>query len=181
MVDIQFGRDPGDDIDIQALLGEIAANITAAASGSRSNPSDVSVTVKESGTGDVPSNPEALAGTIASSSSMHSPERIPGQRELAKPALTAPSEDDDEAFSWEQSFNQVIIDMDLRFRDVKAAVPIFTNDLSYTRNAFIRPIVAFLKSVLTFADDHAERLAGSDLRITDLSPFTIVFPVPTKL
>jgi len=41
----------------------------------------------------------------------------------------------------------VIIDIDLRFRDLKAAVPIFTTDLSYVNNALIRPIVAFMKYV----------------------------------
>jgi distribution and morphology protein 31 len=39
----------------------------------------------------------------------------------------------------------VTIDIDLRFRDLKAAVPIYTTDLSVTNNAFIRPIVAFIK------------------------------------
>ena len=40
---------------------------------------------------------------------------------------------------------QVTVDIDLRFRDLKAAVPIYTSDLSVTNNAFIRPIVAFIK------------------------------------
>jgi len=73
-------------------------------------------------------------------------QRIPGQRELAKPALSPPesakiseSENDTEP--------KVVIDIDLRFRDVKAAVPIFTNDLSYVNSALIRPIVAFMKYV----------------------------------
>lgn len=140
VVDIRFGRDPGEDIDIHALLGEIAANITAAASGTRPAPPDVLGFGKDHG---VEGEPSVSEGTSAPLASINPPERIPGQRELAKPALTAPSEED--AGSWEQSINQVVIDIDLRFRDVKAAVPIFANDLSYTRNALIRPIVAFLK------------------------------------
>ena len=40
---------------------------------------------------------------------------------------------------------RVIIDIDLRFRDLKAAVPLFAADLSYVNNALIRPIVAFMK------------------------------------
>jgi hypothetical protein len=40
---------------------------------------------------------------------------------------------------------QVTIDIDLRFRDLKAAVPLYTTDLSVTNNALIRPIVAFIK------------------------------------
>jgi distribution and morphology protein 31 len=46
---------------------------------------------------------------------------------------------------------KVVIDIDLRFRDVKAAVPMFTSDLSYVNNALIRPIVAFVKSVVLFS------------------------------
>lgn len=124
------------------MLGEIAANISAAASGSSPDSPDVSGAGKDDGAEGEPSVSE---GTAAPLPSMNPPERIPGQRELAKPALTAPSEEDDGSFTWEQSINQVIIGIDLRFRDVKAAVPIFANDLSYARNALIRPIVAFLK------------------------------------
>lgn len=40
----------------------------------------------------------------------------------------------------------VVIDMDVRFKDTKAAVPLFTRDISYTNNAFVRPIVAFMNA-----------------------------------
>lgn len=77
-------------------------------------------------------------------------DRIPGQRELAKPPLSAPSDE----VEWhgrqgenegEKEKQRVIVDIDLRFRDLKAAVPIFSQDLSYTHSALIRPIVAFMK------------------------------------
>ncbi|BGP53591.1 Mitochondrial distribution and morphology protein 31, mitochondrial precursor [Rhodotorula sphaerocarpa] len=38
----------------------------------------------------------------------------------------------------------VAIDLDVRFRDLKAHVPYFTSDLSYINNALVRPIVAFI-------------------------------------
>ena len=69
-------------------------------------------------------------------------DRIPGQRELAKPPLVAPSTD-----LGEDEPDKVVIDIDLRFRDVKAAVPLFTQNLSYVNNALTRPIVAFMKWV----------------------------------
>jgi distribution and morphology protein 31 len=69
-------------------------------------------------------------------------DRIPGQRELAKPPLVAPTTDLAED---EPDKPRVVIDIDLRFRDVKAAVPLFTENLSYVNNALIRPIVAFMK------------------------------------
>lgn len=101
---------------------------------------------------DLPFN--AIIGEIAdaistSLSANGNPEldRIPGQRELAKPALSAPQtvESNDE----EGNLN-VVIDVDLRFRDLKAAVPLFTSELSYVNNALIRPIVAFMKWVELF-------------------------------
>jgi mitochondrial distribution and morphology protein 31 len=69
-------------------------------------------------------------------------ERIPGQRELAKPPLSVPQKHREDE---EQGQDKVVIDIDLRFRDLKAAVPIWTNELSYSSNALIRPIVAFMK------------------------------------
>lgn len=72
-------------------------------------------------------------------------DRIPGQRQLAKPPLTAPSDAEDDEQS--QKGKNLIIDIDLRFRDLKAAVPIFTNELSHVNNAAVRPIVAFMKLV----------------------------------
>ncbi|KAI0044223.1 hypothetical protein FA95DRAFT_1562481 [Auriscalpium vulgare] len=67
-------------------------------------------------------------------------ERIPGQRALAKPPLTAP----DQVQGADSAC--VVLDIDLRLRDLKAAVPIWTNDLSYSSNALIRPIVAFMNA-----------------------------------
>ena len=69
-------------------------------------------------------------------------DRIPGQRELAKPPLSVPQKHH-EGGGHDQ--DKVVIDIDLRFRDLKAAVPIWTKGLSYSSNALIRPIVAFMK------------------------------------
>ena len=79
-------------------------------------------------------------------------ERIPGQRELAKPPLSVPQKHHEDE---EHEQDKVVIDIDLRFRDLKAAVPIWTNGLSYSSNALIRPIVAFMKWVVIWYDIHA--------------------------
>ena len=91
---------------------------------------------------------DAILGEIAdaittATTSLSLNDRIPGQRQLAKPPLTAPFDVEDREQS--QKGRKLIIDIDLRFRDLKAAVPIFTNDLSYVNNAAVRPIVAFMK------------------------------------
>lgn len=85
-----------------------------------------------------------IADAITTAATSAVSERIPGQRELAKPPLRAPSDRAD-GQRGENDPLRVVIDIDLRFRDLKAAVPIFTHDLSYTNNALIRPIVAFMK------------------------------------
>jgi distribution and morphology protein 31 len=42
------------------------------------------------------------------------------------------------------------MDLRIHLNDVRAAVPLFTKDISYVRNALIRPIVAYINSRRTF-------------------------------
>lgn len=51
-------------------------------------------------------------------------------------------EDDDKRF--------LVMDLRVHLNDVKAAVPLFTRDLSYINQALIRPIVAYINSQNTF-------------------------------
>lgn len=44
----------------------------------------------------------------------------------------------------------MIMDMRVHLNDVRAAVPIFTRDISYINNALVRPIVAYINSRRTF-------------------------------
>lgn len=44
----------------------------------------------------------------------------------------------------------IIMDMRVHLNDVRAAVPIFTRDISYVNNALVRPIVAYINSSRTF-------------------------------
>jgi distribution and morphology protein 31 len=44
----------------------------------------------------------------------------------------------------------LVMDLRIHLNDVRAAVPIFTRDLSYVNNALIRPIVAYINSRRTF-------------------------------
>jgi mitochondrial distribution and morphology protein 31 len=85
----------------------------------------------------------------AISTASQSLERIPGQRELAKPPLTAPEGEQHKEALQEmergEGVPKVVVDIDLRFRELKAAVPLFTNEMSYVSNALVRPIVAFMK------------------------------------
>jgi mitochondrial distribution and morphology protein 31 len=109
-------------------------------------------------TDDIPFNVilEEIADAISTSlGPSDSHDRIPGQRELTKPALSVPGEDNHHDT---HGGAQVVIDIDLRFRDLKVVVPLFAKDLSYANNALIRPIVAFMKYVLIFASFEYETL-----------------------
>jgi distribution and morphology protein 31 len=44
----------------------------------------------------------------------------------------------------------VIMDLRVHLNDVRAAVPIFTKDISYVNNALVRPIVAYINTKKTF-------------------------------
>ncbi|EIW63485.1 uncharacterized protein TRAVEDRAFT_114364 [Trametes versicolor FP-101664 SS1] len=100
---------------------------------------------------DAPDEPgfNALLGELAdalqtaASSVTANIERIPGQPQLAKPPLSAPS---DVSEGNDDDVPKVVVDIDLRFRDLKAAVPLFTPDLSYVNSALVRPIVAFMNA-----------------------------------
>ncbi|KAG5648459.1 hypothetical protein DXG03_003070 [Asterophora parasitica] len=96
-----------------------------------------------------------IVDSISTSLATANPElaRIPGQRELIKPALSAPQGTENEEEREEEKL-KVVVDIDLRFRDLKAAVPLFTDDLSYVNNALIRPIVAFMNANRTLVPIH---------------------------
>ena len=87
---------------------------------------------------------EAIS-TVASTQAARFVDRIPGQRELARPPISPPEDELEPETQSPAVRPMVSIDIDLRFRDVKATVPIFTRDLTYVNNALIRPIVAFIK------------------------------------
>ena len=48
----------------------------------------------------------------------------------------------------------LVMDLRVHLNDVRAAVPIFTRDLSYVNNALIRPIVAYINSRKAFIPIH---------------------------
>ncbi|KIK69246.1 hypothetical protein GYMLUDRAFT_237068 [Collybiopsis luxurians FD-317 M1] len=158
VLDIKFPKDPDDALALNVILEEIA---------------------------------DAISTTLSTAPALDPlRQRIPGQRQLAKPPLSAPEPDTALSASASASTSgygrsglghgeqddvkqsspgpgpgpgpgpsprpgaKVAIEIDLRFRDVKAAVPIFTSDLSYVNNALIRPIVAFMNANKTLVPIH---------------------------
>lgn len=59
-------------------------------------------------------------------------------------------DDDDHPAEAEEEDRFIIMDLRVHLNDVRAAVPIFTRDISYVNNALVRPIVAYINSKRTF-------------------------------
>ncbi|EJT48337.1 biogenesis-related protein [Trichosporon asahii var. asahii CBS 2479] len=139
VLDIKFPFHPDDDdVDIMAIFEEIGRNVA---------------TITHSGIHPDDAAGDHMSDTIAAIDSCGPGALIPGQARLARPPLRAPGSDSDEQ---DETKRQVVIDIDLRFRDLKAAVPVFTSDLSVTNNALIRPIVAFINANRTLIPIHCQ-------------------------
>ncbi|KAF2994816.1 Mitochondrial distribution and morphology protein 31, mitochondrial precursor [Curvularia kusanoi] len=59
-------------------------------------------------------------------------------------------DDDREEEAEDETPRFMIMDLRVHLNDVRAAVPIFTRDISYVNNALVRPIVAYINSKRTF-------------------------------
>lgn len=55
-----------------------------------------------------------------------------------------------EKLSQDDNKRYIVMDLRIHLNDVKAAVPLFTSDLSYVNQALIRPIVAYINAKKTF-------------------------------
>ncbi|CCH40474.1 Mitochondrial distribution and morphology protein 31 [Wickerhamomyces ciferrii] len=66
---------------------------------------------------------------------------------ILKPKKNEDDHEDDDSNDFSKYF---IMDLQIKLNNVKAAVPIFTNDLSYVNNALIRPIVGYINSRKTY-------------------------------
>jgi distribution and morphology protein 31 len=129
VLDIKFPHHPDEKVDIKAILEEIGRNVSV---------------ITHQGTH--PDDIASQAADAAAAAEASSPRDVlPGQQRLARPPLRAPHAPTIAATDGTEEKRQVTVDIDLRFRDLKAAVPMFTSDLSVRNNALIRPIVAFIK------------------------------------
>ncbi|PHH78058.1 hypothetical protein CDD82_3239 [Ophiocordyceps australis] len=66
----------------------------------------------------------------------------PSTQEQAQEAANAEAEAEDRRF--------LIMDLRIHLNDVKAAVPLFTRDMSYVNQALVRPIVAYINAKKTY-------------------------------
>ncbi|EFY89410.1 mitochondrial distribution and morphology protein [Metarhizium acridum CQMa 102] len=60
------------------------------------------------------------------------------------------TENSEEGEPGEEDRRYIIMDMRIHMNDVKAAVPLFTRDISYVNQALVRPIVAYINAKKTY-------------------------------
>ena len=90
---------------------------------------------------------DRMEATVTSNRYLHILENNPRTADLDTPEQRAAyaeklHRDDDKRF--------LVMDLRVHLNDVKAAVPLFTRDLSYINQALIRPIVAYINTQKTF-------------------------------
>jgi len=90
---------------------------------------------------------DRMEATVTSSRYLHILESHPHTADLNTPEHKAAFEEQS-AIDHDKRF--LIMDMKVHLNDVRAAVPLFTSDLSYVNQALIRPIVAYINSRKTF-------------------------------
>lgn len=90
---------------------------------------------------------DRMEATVTSNRYLHPGDHDTGTDDSETKELDAPysekvQQDNDKRF--------LVMDLRLHLNSVKAAVPLFTHDLSYINQALIRPIVAYINSKRTF-------------------------------
>ncbi|KAH8815204.1 mitochondrial distribution and morphology protein-like protein 31 [Xylogone sp. PMI_703] len=90
---------------------------------------------------------ERMEATVTSNRYLHILENNPRLADLNTPEQKAAFE---EKMSRDDDKRYLVMDLRVHLNDVKAAVPLFTRDLSYINQALIRPIVAYINSKRTF-------------------------------
>ncbi len=205
MADIRFPREVPDDVDLNAILSEIASNISGLVSGERS--ADGQSADPAAADRPIPgqhrlSGPaiQAPVTTVGPNAQQRASEEggVPGSatrseewdvgfigepRRSRKRGSSSSEGDDDDDKQLAVPSPTVIIDLDVRFKDIKAAVPLFTRDLSYRSNAFVRPIVAFMNANRTLIPIHARIVmdlvsAGQSRPEEWVMCWSLTFPAP---
>lgn len=165
--DIVFPRDINEDMDINAIIAEILDNLSAAVSGEpfRDENDERPIPGQHRLSGPAIEAPVSAVGPTAERARKESEEaRRQGRRQAAAAAAAVATTQSGAADETEAEAEvkeklaipppSVVIDMDVRFKDIKAAVPLFTKDISYRTNAFVRPIVAFMNANKTLIPVH---------------------------
>lgn len=183
VADIKFPRQYGENVDINTILSEIRDTLNATFAGERA-------TTRDSGDALIPGQPELSGPAIVAPVTTVGPQAERARQERAGHDAAArrsrstypPRSDaaDDDVASLDHTTDirpSVVIELDVRFKDIKASMPIFTRELNYSTYALARPIVAFMNANKTLIPvkcrilmDLSEFDGSLDLSQTGLPP-----------
>ncbi|ESZ98851.1 mitochondrial distribution and morphology protein [Sclerotinia borealis F-4128] len=90
---------------------------------------------------------DRMEEAVTSNRYLHLLDNIPRTEELDTPAERSSLA---QKLSHDDKKRYIVMDLRIHLNDVKAAVPLFTRDLSYINQALIRPIVAYINAKKTF-------------------------------
>ncbi|WFD18740.1 Mitochondrial distribution and morphology protein 31, mitochondrial precursor [Malassezia caprae] len=162
VADIKFPRQYGEDVDINMVISEILENLNNTFAPGRQesmHPDDELIPGQPVLSGPAILAPVTAVGPVAERARQQRAEHDEAARQRQRPRIGPPlpdSEATDTGRDWQLSVNQVsdapeippsvVIELDIRFKDIKASMPIFTRALSYSTYALARPIVAFMNA-----------------------------------
>lgn len=185
VADIKFPRPYTDDVDINTLITQVLDNLAGAFSSDQKRASRDEVPI--------PGQPELSTPAIRAPVAAVGPlaERARQEQEGLGAGAKRPSDGADAADSRMDLTmvrevaestgvplpSSVVIEVDIRFKDIKASMPIFTRELSYRTYAFARPVIAFMNANRTLIPvscrivmDLSEFDGSMDLAQTGLLP-----------
>ncbi|WFC94961.1 hypothetical protein MBRA1_001599 [Malassezia brasiliensis] len=157
VADIKFPREYDKDVDINTIISEILENLsnTFATEPTKRTNQEALIPGQPELSGPAIYAPVAAVGPVAERAQKERVEHDQETKNLARrgqspsvsteaPRLSLVTESEDgEAKMIPPS---VVIEMDVRLKDIKASMPIFTRELSYSSYALARPVVAFMNA-----------------------------------
>lgn len=186
VADIKFPREYDKDVDINTVISEILENLSATFAMDRTKRTNVEALIpgQPELSGPAIYAPVAAIGPVAERAQQQRVEQDQESRSLARRGHAAQASPESRRLSIPtESENgeakmippSVVIEMDVRLKDIKASMPIFTRELSYSTYAFARPIVAFMNAHKTLIPvncrivmDLVRRLSNPRVNLTDL-------------
>ncbi|WFD32268.1 Mitochondrial distribution and morphology protein 31, mitochondrial precursor [Malassezia sp. CBS 17886] len=157
VADVKFPRQYGEDVDINAIISEMLDSLTMAFTREgrgRRDDDDMVIPGQPMLSEPAIFAPVAAVGPVSERARRRQEEhdqaeqqtrRSPrGQRDGGAAASTLSHLELGEGDKMIPP--SVVIEVDLRFKDIKASMPIFTRELSYSSYAFARPVVAFMNA-----------------------------------
>ncbi|KOS15436.1 mdm31-mitochondrial inner membrane protein required for mitochondrial morphology and inheritance [Malassezia pachydermatis] len=171
VADIKFPRQYGEGVDLSTVLSEIIENLNMTFSPDRpwsQDDLDVLIPGQPELSGPALSAPIAAVGPVAERVRKQRAEHDEAERYKRRRPRFLPSTAENRADTERENMTlsdpadsssnsvppSVVIELDVRMKDIKASMPIFTRALSYSTYTLARPIVAFMNANKTLIPVH---------------------------